>query len=119
VQRNLNTFTGEYTAYHRPQAQEPHGCEYGIATIYTVHHIVLQCPLFRAAHETHINPVSPTPSIDIIFGTKASSESLAKFIKAIQACVRLRKHTLPPEDHGKYITTPTFINPTLPPSPPT
>jgi hypothetical protein len=88
-----HAFTGEYSARHRPKAPEPHGCTCG-------HHIVIQCPQYRAAREAHLLTPSPTLSIDIIFGTKSGREGLAKFIEATQACVRPRIPTPPPEDHG-------------------
>jgi hypothetical protein len=95
-----HAFTGEYSARHRPRAPDPHGCQCSREPLQTPSHVIFHCALFRAARERHLRPASQMLSPNIIFGTKAGGEALAKFIEETQACVRPRRRDPPPEDHG-------------------
>jgi hypothetical protein len=80
---------------HWPRALDPQDCKCGRNPLQSPAYVIEQCPLFQQ-HENAISSQS-----NIIFGTRAGREVLARFIEESQACIRQRRRVLPPpEDHG-------------------
>jgi hypothetical protein len=76
-----HALTCEYTARHRSRAPDSHGCPCGTSPLQTPAHVITQCPLFQAARERHLTPITPTLPINIVFDTRAGGAVLVKFIE--------------------------------------
>ncbi|KAI0253786.1 hypothetical protein BJV78DRAFT_1359844, partial [Lactifluus subvellereus] len=80
---HCHAFTGEYSARHRPDSNDPHSCPCG-EPLQTVRHVILDCTLHCAAGLAHLSSFSQSHIHSSVFGSKAGSAALGKFIQGSQ-----------------------------------
>ena len=81
-----HAFTGEYTQRFFPQhTPEQVACQCG-ATLQTVEHVLLQCPLFNAARHRHLTVSGRPRSFPQLLENPERAQTLLRFLEETRAC---------------------------------
>jgi hypothetical protein len=85
-----HAFTGAYTQHFYPQhTPNQIACLCG-ATIQTVEHVLLQCPLYTAAHHRHLTANGCPRNLSQLFNHPERVNSLLHFLGETGACTKPR-----------------------------
>ncbi|KAF8483065.1 hypothetical protein F5888DRAFT_1627571, partial [Russula emetica] len=85
-----HAFTGEYTQRFFPQhTPDQVACQCG-ASLQTIEHVIMHCPLFTAARRKHLMFDGRTRSFQQLLETPKRVQELLRFLEESRACNKPR-----------------------------